>query len=125
MIAVDQTRFGEGQGNCLAAAIASVLEVGLEEIPDLNAGSLPQLVVLNEWLRSRGLQFTWLPWPTYNGTYQDFYLVSGLSPRGLSHAIVANHRGEMAHDPHPSRAGIGDPEECGVFIAINPERYRS
>jgi hypothetical protein len=31
---VFQTRYGEGRGNCFQAALASILDLELEEVPD-------------------------------------------------------------------------------------------
>lgn len=122
MTPIDQTRFGKPHGNCLAAAVASVLELPLDSVPDLNATDVHQLIVLNDWLRQFDLQFTWVPWDTYTGHRHSFFLVSGESPRGLRHTVVCNERGELAHDPHPSRAGIAQALECGLFIATCPQK---
>ena len=35
MKSVDQTKFGYPEGNCLMACVASILEVGLDDLPDL------------------------------------------------------------------------------------------
>ena len=35
MILVKQTKFGKGEGNCFPACLASVLELSLEEVPEI------------------------------------------------------------------------------------------
>lgn len=120
MIKVDQTKFGPSEGNCLAACIASVLEIPLAEVPELNNQDLHQMVVLNQWLKKYDLQFAWVPYATYTGDV-PYNLAAGLTERGRRHAIVCNASGTMLHDPHPSRAGlIGTPLDFGIFIAMKP-----
>ena len=51
---VDQTRFGSPDGNCFAACVASLLEIPLEEAPNLM--NLDEWYRAFEvWLRPRGL----------------------------------------------------------------------
>lgn len=38
--------------------------------------------------------------------------MSGMSPRGFRHAVVARN-GVMVHDPHPTRGGLIGPGEDG------------
>lgn len=116
---IDQTKFGSPDGNCFAAAIASVLEVKLEDIPDFDG--LHQVIGINQWLKQFGLQFVWVPWATHTGHAKSFMLASGVSPRGLKHSVVCSNSGDIVHDPHPSRDGIAEPEMCGIFLSVAPE----
>lgn len=125
MIPIDQTISGSAEGNCFAAAVASVLEVSLEDLPPLNDAR--QVPDLNRWLALNrpGLQFTWVHFSTYIGSAPGFYLAAGISPRGISHAIVVDQDGTMVHDPHPSKAGISPAclTRLGIFIAtMSPAR---
>lgn len=44
--------------------------------------------------------------PQY-GEPLPLHLINGVSPRGIRHAVIGNTvTGDMAHDPHPSRAGL-------------------
>jgi len=121
MIPIDQTIFEDGQGNCFAAAVASILELPLSDLPTLNNSN--QVPDLNRWFqvdyKSARLQFAWVPWNTYIGSAPGFFLALGKSPRfpDKYHSIVVNAAGTMVHDPHPSRAGIIEPEHLGIFIA--------
>ena len=100
---VDQTQFKTEttKGNCMTAAIASMLELPLEEVPNFVEqddfwGSLDSfLKSYNLCLRT--IDTDWCPpWP---------HFVEGLSPRGVPH-IVIYEGDKMVHDPHPSRAGV-------------------
>lgn len=49
MIPVMQTKFGRGQGNCLLAAVASILHRPLESIPDFSVSGCGWFEDLYEW----------------------------------------------------------------------------
>lgn len=49
MIPVQQTRFGNGQGNCLLACVASILDRPLESIPDFTMSGCGWFEDLYEW----------------------------------------------------------------------------
>jgi hypothetical protein len=49
MIKVMQSKFGKGQGNCLLAAVASVLHRSLESIPDFSLSGCGWFEDLYEW----------------------------------------------------------------------------
>lgn len=125
MVPVDQTAFGGGKGNCFAAVVASLLELQVADLPDL---CLPwQRKVLCEWLKPRGLWWLdagaadvgpYLPWLGYHE-------IAGMGPRGLRHSVVG-YRGEVVHDPHPSRGGLLPDEQggrawsYGFFVKVDP-----
>ena len=116
---VDQDRFDSPHGNCVQAAIASILELPLDMVPVLPGGDL---ITLNRWLKQRQLGFFWLDAEADFVPDVPFCLARGVSPRGLKHAIVCNFRGEMVHDPHPSRAGVEKILQYGYFVSLAPER---
>lgn len=95
-------------GNCLQAAVATILGLRLEMVP----------------------HFVAIPGPVWWDFYVAFaaahgreirlaenddepVIASGPSPRGVSHAVVM-HRGQVI-DPHPSRAGLVDIERMYRF----------
>lgn len=117
MTPVHQNIFGEGKGNCWAACIASILNLPIEEVP--NFCGEPErnenwLTDTDKWLQERGLRIVrfegasgiWMQ----EGTH---VIANGKSPRGdFFHVIVMTVRdGQfyMAHDPHPSGAGLDGP----------------
>lgn len=135
---VDQTTFapraGEGAGNCLAACVASLLELDLDAVPNFAAipiarGSAKQhwFVEFETWLAARGLAISiWYvtektDWYASPGTY---LLANGKSPRGdFSHVVVCQvteGAAEIVHDPHPSRAGLdGRAQEMWLIHALD------
>jgi hypothetical protein len=140
---VTQTRTGVPAGNCTEACIASILEVGLEEVPDLyDAASgrahVPERwQVLCDWLRSRGYLWAWgkfaprsLP-TTFEAAWGEsgpddwllhlhwggYHLLGGPNPDGLPHCVVARG-GEVVWDPNPSRRGIVHADAMGILAPL-------
>jgi hypothetical protein len=118
---VDQTRFGSPDGNCFAACVASLLEIPLEEAPDLM--KLPDwYVAFEEWLRPRGLYpvgFSCDGEPP-GWALAGLHILSGGSPRGdFLHSVVARGR-EIVHDPHPSRDGLRSLKDRIVLVPLDP-----
>jgi len=119
MIPVDQTYF-EGdesgvQGNCLQAAFSSVLEKPLN--------SVPHFLEFEDWIGALYLYLDGknLDLRVYHTDPGVESIATGMSPRGVRHAIIWN-RG-MVHDPHPSRAGLTDePSEFWVIVPKEPEK---
>lgn len=118
MIPVDQDEFydpnrsiGEQRGNCWSATLASMLELPLAEVPnfvqiDVDGGE-NWWMHTQHWLAERGYRLQML-WFGIEPVHMH-YIACGRSPRaeGLYHSVVYLD-GELAHDPHPSRAGILD-----------------
>lgn len=127
---VVQTETALGRGNCLAACVASVLELPIEDVPNFRL-AVNQWVALQEWLAGRGLfaiRFRlgpdddgFLPMPVPE---VDCILV-GDSPRNpVLHSVVGRASGyelAVAHDPHPDGTGLaGRPKWVTFFGKLNP-----
>ena len=115
-------------GNCYAAAIASILELPLTEVPNVEVffhlpiDSTYWSEVMLTFLESKGYElcvddrfrvFHDGNFGVDNGMRahwlleceNKYYLVSGRSKRGFSHMVIYKN-GKLAHDPHPSRDGV-------------------
>lgn len=127
-----QTKFGSKEGNCFQACIASILEISIEDVPDIDpAGkaendqlSWPRK--LNQWLNDKyKIQYTeFTGYPIGWGMHVGHHTIVGLSPRfqneGLHHAVVA-FNSKMVHDPiGPDGPGIVENKEkqFGYFLKI-------
>jgi hypothetical protein len=119
VIPVDQTRFGDPDGNCLAACVASLLELPLADVDVRGDGEWWQ--GLARWLEPRGLWPLAFSYPTPEALEQvkGYAIVSGMTERGLLHATVWR-AGKLVHDPHPSRAGLLNVEDVIVLVPIDP-----
>lgn len=98
---------GIGNGNCLAACLASLLDIPLWMVPpfDQMFGRNEWRVRVSEWLacvfkmqmvRTAGHDVESLP---------AFYIANGPSPRGVRHSTIYS-AGKLIHDPHFSDAGV-------------------
>jgi len=111
----------------MEASLASILEINIEDVPDLGASEvssnirhLPWQHILNNWLKEKyNLQYiemtTDWAWTRDIG----YHIISGASPRleGLNHAVVGLN-GKMIHDPiGPEGAGVKDENKTlGLFF---------
>lgn len=119
MTPVDQTSFFDRaagtHGNCVQAAVATLLDLPLDHVPDLIGGATTgadQDRRLRRWLRGRGLEMVRLGG---HWILDAFYLASGPSARGVHHMVVMRD-GLVAHDPHPSRTGLERVEQCYLVV---------
>jgi len=137
---VDQRHINKDTGDCETCAIASILELPYEAVPlfvkdhvekgihwyqalwdflkqqgyqatsvHVAAGSDPQQALKEKWA---GTILAHIPLPRY-------VEANGPSPRGAwGHAVVWDTvEGKIAHDPHPSRAGLkGGPTGFMVIL---------
>lgn len=115
------------RGNCFAAAIASIVEKPITDVPNVevlfDVDGVSWYGIMDAWLRANGFAIItnnsfgvshnpseynedsrMALWSELKGRY---YLVSGLSPRGVMHVCIYQN-GVMVHDPHPTRDGIDE-----------------
>lgn len=106
-------------GDCQRAVIASLLDLPMSKVPHFIqiANNDPAMFweELQKFCRSKGYVYLATDVPAYAwGDDGDVYHeISGPSPRGngVFHAVVGKN-GQIAFDPHPSRAGLaGEPSE--------------
>jgi hypothetical protein len=121
-------------GNCLQTVVASLLDLDVDEVPHF-AVYLDWFGAMRRWARERDGDFTYFPIPVPD-QYADawasvqawmaeapdrsrFLIIDGPSPRGdFWHVAVGNADLSLAHDPHPSQAGLV--EVKGVIVYCSP-----
>lgn len=106
---------GKVRGNCLRAALASLLEISnIDAIPPFEQMSdATWFRNFYDWLTSVGYEFYGTQGPDGKREFEfegidGYYIATGKSPREHvknGHAVVY-HRGKFVHDPHESNAGI-------------------
>ena len=129
---VYQTKFGGSdtpeieQGNCLAAALASVFELTLEDVPDF-AGEISNgkwFLHLEQWLARRNLEL--MVFPTKGAGWPMGYYLAACKSTTLINPddghVVVMHHGTLVHNPHPHATSIGEIENLWVFVAIDPSK---
>ncbi len=121
---VFQTRYGKNKGNCFQAALASLFELKLEEVPDFcneyDLASEEWYRQFVKWLRIRG--YTSLPVNVDNldrPNYKDCYLlVTGRNKDGVNHCVIYKN-GQIVHNPNRNGSGI-KPETIDLIFPMNP-----
>ncbi len=146
-----QERTGFGQGQCTEACIATLLCIGLHDVPSLWAGPMagptaaeqqpPERVrALVDWLTGLGwslvavefdppmgpppLDVSAWAWPLWAGVL-GYHMLGGTNSDGVGHFIVA-HAGEARWDPNPAKSGLAsvDAVWCLVRTADVPAAYK-
>jgi hypothetical protein len=139
MFAINQTIFGNGDdgttpGNCMQAALASLLELPLNSVPHIALFGERWGDAVHSFLSSRGMDLrVFNDWGSHQAWWEAVgvqvypiedmpitppMLAVGKSNNGpWSHVVVWEH-GEMLHDPHPNGLGLkGDPYEYWLLTA--------
>ena len=125
MIPVDQTKPhipGKSNGNCLPAALASIFEMTLQDIPSFE--DMPDsewYAALRDWLYNMGFQL--LGWKE-EIHFDGYYIVNGRTSRDTDHSVVYK-KGQMVHDPHTLRDGLTKITSVWAFLPHSPAVERS
>jgi hypothetical protein len=104
-------------GNCLAACLASLLEVDLKVIPRTTEADRESWVnywpTIGDFLAERNLALLRIParsdiWvaPTSADEPGALYIAGGPGPRGFDHSVLMSEGDVLAHDPHPEGCGL-------------------
>lgn len=122
---IDQTILAPPKGDCLRACVASVLELPLDAVPNFCGDHGDEWFrELRRWSRARGLN-PLLVHPDYlREDPHGVCVVSGQSPRGDWLHSVVYRDGALAHDPHPSRAGVLTTQDVLFFVPLDPAEPR-
>lgn len=112
---IQQTKVQSAQvGNCLAASLASLLELPIEEVPPFEDAmpSMALWAMVQDWLTTRGLFLV----QTLNAP-SGYALAMGPTNRQQMgqvewHCCIA-YDGKIVFDPHPSQEGLS----TAVFYA--------
>lgn len=125
---VDQTIFGPIDGNCFAACIASILEVGIDTMPSTTGYKEHSdwWQIWYDYLRPRNMYLVnfaatpeWVP--------QGYSIAAIRSPRfedNVLHACVA-YDGIIVHDPHPKKDGLSlPPVEYTLLYFLDPSKKK-
>ncbi len=128
MIPVDQTKLhipGKQNGNCVAAAIASILEMDIKDVPEFEdmpehgkgqRGEQSWFSALLNWLKAIGFHLVRWDEEIY---LPGYFIGNGPSKRGVEHSVI--YKGaEIVHDPHPSRDGLVKMTSAWAFLPLDP-----
>lgn len=129
------------RGNCFPAAIASILELSIDEVPNVETlydidGSF-WLVVMETFLKKKGFElggneqfkiafhrdiidYNFDPAlldKSLKYCKDKYYLVAGMTVRGFHHVVIYQN-GKMVHDPHPTNEGLTTLETFEEIIKL-------
>jgi hypothetical protein len=116
MTPVFQTKTGPEVGNCHQAAVASILGLSLDDVPDFGQEQDPE----GSYVKFVGdLGFLVLKPPVGMGSQLNcYYLAFGPSiVTGNSHVVVYRD-GKLAHDPHKGRNGLSSVKSIHVLVPM-------
>jgi hypothetical protein len=137
VIPIFQTRFGprrnksELGGNCFQAALASILELPLDDVPDFcNIYPIDTdewYFRYIEWLQTKGLSVVTIGTDQGELEKVDCYkgcllLVFGKNDQGVEHCVIYKN-GIPVHNPNPHCSGI-TPSKIDILFPINPALSR-
>ncbi len=118
---VFQTKFGDTEGNCTHACIATMVMCKLEEVPKLSNDN-KWISELNEWLAKKGF-YCAIADSSWDVPKDAFVMAGGKSPSGLGHYVIMKN-GKLMHDPHPSGEGlVGEIEDYLLIVPLKPWNY--
>lgn len=90
-------------GDCLRACICSILEISDEDVPNFVEDE-DYIQKIYDFFRENGYKYC-ISSSDKAPEDVDYYMVWGLSPRGIQHSVVYS-QGKLIHDPHPEGGGV-------------------
>jgi hypothetical protein len=122
---VMQTKFGQKQGNCFQAAVASLFELELDQVPDfcnLYKSEEEWFGKFVQWLNKKGLSAIMISTDIDDinrPNYKDCYLlVGGVNQDSTNHEVVYCNS-MIAHDPNPNTKKF-TPRDVILIFKQNP-----
>lgn len=123
---VYQTQFkaevGPGAGNCWQACMASLLERGLDDVPNFMEiiDDEQRHEAERQWWESQGFALLNVNYGPEEPVPPCLHIVTGKSPRGdWLHSCVAKG-GTIVHDPRPEGGGLDDVQWRTLLVPLNP-----
>lgn len=127
-------------GDCHRTCFASLLHLEPWQVPHFaqiewtDPACAGMDTIAEAWLEERGLAQVVTHYNavaldellSYMGTVNNdvYYILSGTSPRGTNHSVIACG-GAVVHDPHPDGGGLIGPMSNGVYevITLTSQRF--
>lgn len=120
---VTQTKFSSTDpsdyGNCTEAAVASILGLPIEDVPDFRADGAEATVfweAFKTFLNRMGYEVLLRPG---NCVPDCLYLADGPAKRGVNHMVIMR-AGKLVWDPHPDRTGLNSVANTWLLVPYDP-----
>ena len=114
---VMQNVFGQPDGNCLQACVASIFNIKLAEVPNFMRWRSEWHDRLTEFCIERGLYPLHVNTDEPEGNLRGYHLMAVMTTRGILHSVVG-YNGKMVHDPYPGGSEITEVQEYTVFVSL-------
>lgn len=129
---VHQTQFHEDPsgGDCTETALACLLGISREEVPDFPKGeNAEQARAMEDFVNSLGFELL-RSYPDPNRgrgarIYEGYYLASGITERyeGKVKHMVVMKDGKLHHDPHPDGSGLVEIQASYALVPFDPAEF--
>lgn len=132
---VFQTVIDKGKGNCAQAAIASLLELELEDVPNFIDNPTNEIgKTVFGYLHSIGFRPTYIERKEYekvdllrevakfDGGMNGYFYASVPSQtfEGISHAVIVDTELKVVHDPNPNQKALDlTPNDINYIITMH------
>lgn len=119
-----QTKYGKEKGNCFQAALASLFELKLNDVPDFcniySTETEEWYEQFIKWLRRKGYSSLSVEADDLNRlNYKDCYLlITGKNKDDVNHCVIYRN-GEVVHNPNKNCKGI-KPKQIDIIFPLNP-----
>jgi hypothetical protein len=136
MTPVFQTRFGRGNGNCLTACIASVLDLAIDQVAEFADSHEEWFAALSDFCEALDLTLLYWGSEVHQGVFAsntDLIILLSVAGEEELHAVVgkavieerprpghSGWRAEVIHDPNPR--GTGPVESAFGFLIVKRNR---
>lgn len=122
---VFQTRYGDKKGNCFQAALASLFELELNDVPDFcnkySTHTDEWYIQFLKWLNKQGYSSTTIIDDLEHPRYKNCYLlVTGKNKDNVNHCVIYLN-GKPVHNPNKNCKGI-KPKTIDIIFPINPAK---
>lgn len=104
-----------GSKNCMQLAVAYMLGLPLDAVPDFERLHGPDPTaweLMERFVKTHGCTAEMLP---PNIEILGDYLAEGVTERGTAHMVVMR-RGKLLHDPHPSGVGLKEIQNLWLIV---------
>jgi len=109
-----QTIINKTKGDCLRAAIASMFELELIQVPHFMLFGRRWFIIMHAFVWAMGYEFTW-QWHKHR-QFSRKHLINGCiiasvpsrTYTHVTHVVLVNSVGRVIHDPNPNKKWLGE-----------------
>lgn len=135
MTPIDQTLVDQGKGNCQQAAIASLLDLELEAVPNFIEDPENFWHILWDFMMEQGYDISWehpndrkptlIEKLKFDGGWGGYFpaTVPSQTFKDCFHAVIIDSELNVVHDPNPNRLALNCKPEDVVNVIVKGGWY--